>query len=138
LQHLRVLRGWAERHLSGAVLESFVDLCNKRDRWSLAYDHPQGHHTSNLLDRIMRRMNRYFFDRQHLLHGSREASERHSRDWALLWNFAPWHPAVASNQNGWNSPAERLNKHRYHINWVQNLLISAFLGEYRQGDPQKT
>jgi len=136
-QHLRVLRSWAESHLSGIVLESVVDLCDKRDRWSVAYDHPQGHRTSNMLDRIMRGMNRYFFDGQHL-HGSRETSERHSRAWALLWNFAPWHPTVASDHNGWNSPAERLNKHRYHINWLQNLLISASLGGYRQGGPQKT
>jgi hypothetical protein len=136
-QQLRALREWAESRLSGVVLESVVDLCAKRDQWSLAYDHPQGHRTSNMLDRIMRGMNRYFFDGQHL-HGSSEANERHSRAWALLWNFAPWHPAVACDHNGWNSPAECLNKHRYHSNWLQNLLVSASLGGYRQRGPQKT
>jgi hypothetical protein len=136
-QHLRGLRAWAERHLTGVVLESVQDLCDKRDQWSLAYDHPQGHRTSNMLDRIMRGMNRYFFDGQHL-HGSRQTSERHSRAWALLWNFAPWHPAVVSDHQGWMSPAECLNKHRYHNHWLQNLLISASLGGYRQGGPQKT
>ena len=123
--------------MSGAVLQSVLDLCDKREQWSLAYEHPQGHRTSNMLDRIMRGMNRYFVDGQHL-HGSPAASEQHSRAWALLWNFAPWHPAVANCHNGWNSPAERLNKHRYHAHWLQNLLVSASLGGYRRGGPQKT
>jgi hypothetical protein len=136
-QHLRALQTWAQSRLTGVVLASIQDLCGKRDQWSLAYDHPQGHRTSNMLDRIMRGMNRYFFNGQHL-HGYRQTSERHSRAWALLWNFAPWHPAVASDHKGWMSPAEQLNKYRYHNHWLQNLLVSASLGGYRQGGPQKT
>ncbi|MGZ3335294.1 MAG: hypothetical protein ACXWOV_08895, partial [Isosphaeraceae bacterium] len=41
-------------------LEKVLDLCGKRDRWSIAYRHPGGHRTSNMLDRLMRGMNRYF------------------------------------------------------------------------------
>jgi hypothetical protein len=29
--------------------------------------------------------------------------------WALLWNFAPWHPATTSENESWRCPAERLN-----------------------------
>ena len=78
----------------------------------------------------MRGMNRYFDRGQHL-HGSREACRLHCRAWALLWNFAPWHPATTRRNNDWWCPAERLNQHRYHDCWLQNLLISASLGGYR-------
>lgn len=135
-QHLRHLRIWAQQKLSGVVQEKVLDLCRKRDQWTMAYDHPKGHRTSNLLDRLMRFMNRYFDQGLHL-HGQRAACERHCRAWALLHNFAPWHPAITKHNQGWQSPAERLNRHRYHDHWLHNLLISASLGGYRKTTPQK-
>jgi hypothetical protein len=134
-QRLRSLRNWATKHLSGVVREKVLDLCGKRNRWSIAYRHPEGHRTSNMLDRLMRGMNRYFDHGQHL-HGSREACRRHCRAWALLWNFAPWHPATTRANHDWRCPAERLNQHRYHEDWLQNLLISASLAGYRSPPPQ--
>ena len=134
-QRIRSLRTWARKSLSGIVLEKVLDLCKKRDRWSIAYRHPKGHRTSNMLDRLMRGMNRYFDHGQHL-HGSHKACRRHCRAWALLWNFAPWHPATARRNGNWRSPAERLNRHRYHDCWLQNLLTSASLGGYRCPFPQ--
>jgi hypothetical protein len=132
---LRRLRQWSLSHLTGVVLETILDLCDKRDRWSVAYHHPGGHRTSNMLDRIMRGMNRYFDHGQHL-HGSRATCRLHCRAWALLSNFAPWHRATTRKNKGWRSPVERLNQHRYHDCWLQNLLISASLGGYRCPLPQ--
>jgi hypothetical protein len=114
-QRLRRLRQWSGQHLSGNALEKVLDLSGnalekvldlraKRPRWSLAYRHPDGHRMSNMLDRVMRGMTRSFEDGQHP-HGSREASRRHCRAWALLWNFAPWSPATTRDHNGWRSPA---------------------------------
>ena len=134
-QRIRSLRSWAGGCLTGIVRDKVLDLCDKRDLWSIAYDHPGGHRTSNMLDRLMRSMNRYFDDGQHL-HGSRAACDQHCRAWALLHNFTPWHPATADNNEGWQSPAEHLNGHRYHDNWLQNLLVSASLGGYRNHAPQ--
>ena len=134
-QRIRSLRNWASGCLTGIVLDKILDLCDKRDLWTIAYDHPDGHRTSNMLDRLMRSMNRYFNDGQHL-HGSRDACDQHCRAWALLHNFTPWHPATAVANDGWQSPAERLNRHRYHDNWLQNLLVSASLGGYRNHPPQ--
>ena len=134
-QRLRSLRQWAGKNLTGVVLESVLNLCRKRDRWSIAYRHPNGHRTSNMLDRLMRGMNQYFDHGQHL-HGSREACRLHCRAWALLWNFAPWHKAATRRNGNWRSPAERLNQHRYHECWLQHLLISASLGGYRCPLPQ--
>lgn len=134
-QRLRSLRRWAKGRLNGIVLDKVLDLCNKRDSWTPAYDHPEGHRTSNMLDRLMRSMNRYFDNGGHL-HGSRDAGDQHCRAWALLYNFTPWHPATTTANHGWQSPAERLNGHRYHHNWLQNLLVSASLGGYRNYAPQ--
>jgi hypothetical protein len=134
-QRLRRLREWAGGHLSGVVLENVLDLCRKGRRYAVAYRHPGGHRTSNMLDRQMRGMNRYFDHGQHL-HGSLGACRLHCRAWALLWNFTPWHPATTWQNKGWRCPAERLNRHRYHDSWLQNLLVSASLGGYRRPLPQ--
>ena len=134
-QRLRRLREWAEGQLSGVVLETVSDLCAKRPRWSIAYAQPGGHRTSNMVDRVLRQMDGYFEAGQHL-HGSAAASRRHCRAWALLWNFAPWSPETIRANEGWRSPAERLNQHRYHECWLQNLLVSASLGGYRNPIPQ--
>ncbi|SIN92130.1 hypothetical protein SAMN05444166_1620 [Singulisphaera sp. GP187] len=131
-QRLRRLREWAQgRGMSAWLLEQVEKLCGRSKEYGEAYSHPGGHRTSNMLDRMMRGMNRYFDRGQHL-HGSPAAC----RAWALLANYAPWHPAVASANEGWRCPAERLNRHRYHDDWLQNLLISASLGGYRSATPQ--
>jgi hypothetical protein len=134
-QRLRRLEEWARGALTGVVLEKVLDLCRKRAKFSVAYSHPGGHRTSNMLDRQMRGMNRYFDRGQHL-HGSRRACRLHCRAWALLWNFSPWHPATTRANHDWRCPAECLNRHRYHESWLQNLLISASLGGYRRPLPQ--
>jgi hypothetical protein len=135
-QRIASLRSWATKCLDGIVREKVLDLCAKRDQWKIAYEHPQGHRTSNMLDRLMRSMNRYFVNGQHL-HGERTPSRLHCRAWALLYNFAPWSPATTRrHKDGWRSPAERLNQYRYHDNWLQNLLVSASLGGYRNPSPQ--
>ena len=82
-----------------------------------------------MLDRVMRGMNGYLVACQHL-HGSAYATRLHARAWALLHNFTPWGPE-AQRANRWHSPAERLNQHRYHDNWLHNLLVSASLTGYR-------
>jgi hypothetical protein len=134
-QRLRRLREWAGEHLGGVVLESVLGLCRKGRQYGVAYRHPGGHRTSTMLDRQMRGMNRYFDRGQHL-HGSLRACRLHCRAWALLWNFAPWHPATTRKNEGWRCPAERLNRHRYHDDWLQNLLVSASLAGYRRPLPQ--
>jgi hypothetical protein len=131
-QRLRRLGEWASRAVKAAwVVEQVRKLCGRAREYGRAYAHPGGHRTSNMLDRVMRAMNRYFDSGQHL-HGSAAAGGRHSRAWALLHNFRPWHPAVARAHQGHESPAVRLNQHRYHDNWLHNLLVSASLAGYRR------
>jgi hypothetical protein len=131
-QRLRRLLEWARAQaLSAWLLEQVQKLCGRSAEYAVAYAHPGGHRTSNMLDRVMRSMNRYFEDCQHL-HGSPQACGLHVRAWALLQNFRPWGPEAVQDNGDWRSPAERLNGHRYHDDWLQNLQISASLGGYRR------
>jgi hypothetical protein len=131
-QRLRRLWEWAQgQQMTGWLLEQVEKLCGRSKEYGVAYSHPGGHRTSNMLDRLMRSMNRYFEDCQHL-HGTEQAGERHVRAWALLQNFKPWAPATRRANEDGGCPAERLNKHRYHEDWLQNLLVSASLGGYRR------
>jgi len=130
-QRLRRLLEWAKENLTGPVREQVMKLCDRSKEYGETYDHPGCHRTSNMLDRVMRSMNRYFEDGQHL-HGSKEAADRHCRAWALLYNFVPWSPATVKANDGRECPAERLNQHRYHEDWLQNLLVSASLAGVRR------
>ncbi len=134
-QRLRRLWEWARgRGLGPWLLEQVGKLCGRAKEYGQAYAHPGCHRTSNMLDRVMRAMSRYNENGQHL-HGGEEACELHVRAWALLYNFRPWHPATARKNGGWRCPAERLNKHRYHEGWLQNLLAHASLNGYRRMHP---
>jgi hypothetical protein len=131
-QRLRRLAEWARaQRLSAWVLEQVEKLCGRSQEYGAAYAHPGGHRTSTMLDRLMRGMSRYFEDGQHL-HGSAEAGRLHVRAWALLANFRPWGRQAVRDNDGRHSPAERLNAHRYHADWLQNLYVSASLGGYRR------
>ncbi len=131
-QRMRRLGEWARANASGAWrLGQIQKRCDRSKEYGEAYAHPGGHRTSNMLDRVMRGMNRYFDRGQHR-HGGPEACGRHVRAWAVLYNYRPWHPAVARANGGWRCPAERLNRHRYHDDWLQNLLASASPGGYRR------
>lgn len=133
-QRFRRLREWAEEKLKGAVLAQVLKLCGRGKEYGVAYDHPGCHRTSNMLDRVMRQMNRYWESGQHL-HGSVRAGERHCRAWALLYNFRPYSPQTIRANGPWRCPAERLNRHRYHDDWLHNLLISASLAGFRHSQP---
>ena len=131
-QRLRRLREWARvQGLTAWLLEQVEKPCGRSKEYGEAYEHPGGHRTSNMLDRAMRPMSRYNENGQHL-HGSARACGLHVRAWALLHDFRPWHPATAKANEGWRCPAERLNRHRYHEDWLQNLLASASLNGYRR------
>ena len=117
------------------VKEKVLSLCGKRGEFVVAYAHPGCHRTSNLVDRLLRRLDHHLYCGQHL-HGSTTAAERGLRGWALIHNFAPSCPWTVRTSPELRSPAERLNGKRYHTEWLQNLLVSASLGGYRRA-PQK-
>jgi len=126
-QRIRRLREWAMQHLSGVVLQKVLDLCAKSGLWSVWYDHPDGHATSNMLDRLMRSQNRYFDRGQHF-HGDLKSANLRSRAWAILHNYWPWCPESTKDNDGKTCPAERLNGKRYTDNWLENLQVATSLG----------
>ena len=131
-QRLRRLRGWALAHVDKEVVKvKVLALCGKRGAFVKAYAHPGCHRTSDLVDRLLRRLDYHLYCGQHL-HGSTTSAERGLRGWALIHNFAPSCPWTVRKTPGLRSPAERLNGRLYHPEWLQNLLVSASLGGYRR------
>ena len=130
-QRLRRLREWATAHVEKEVVREKVRaLCAKRAAFVRAYNRPGGRRTSNPVDRLLRRLDYHLYCTQRL-HGTTEAAERGLRGWALIHNFAPSCPETVRESPGLRSPAERLNGRRYHAEWLQNLLVSASLGGFR-------
>ena len=75
---------------------------------SRAYDPPGGHGTSNMVDRLTRRMDRHLFSTFYF-HGSLASAESGIRGWALIHNFAPCNPTTVKKHDGWRCPADRLH-----------------------------
>ncbi len=123
-QRLRRLYDWADEQLPESPMKAHVlDLCEKRLKFSHAYDHDNAHRTSNMVDRLMRFLDRACFNAQYF-HGTIEAAESRVRALALLWNFCPSSPQTIKKYRGKNCPAARLNNKVYSENWLENLLVS--------------
>jgi len=135
-QRIRRLVEYCENEeVSSVILDPIKKLRQNIVAYISAYDHPKAHRTSNMLDRLMQRMDLHLFSIQYF-HGTLAAAKLSIRGWVLIQNFAPSNPRTIKKYNGVLSPAERINQFRYHDNWLQNLLISSSLGGYRS-PPQK-
>lgn len=131
-QRLRRLREWAVHALPESDMKKkTLDLCDKRDEFSQSYDHPLAHRTSNMVDRLMRFLDRAFFNAQYF-HGLPESAETRVRALALLWNFCPSCPETVKKHGGQSCPAERLNGKHYADNWLENLLVSGSMNGVKQ------
>ena len=130
-QRIRRLVGWCKKNnVPDLILMPVEKLHRNIDDYSVAYQFPNAHRTSNMVDRLMQRMDRHLFSTQYF-HGSMAATQLSIRGWALIENFAPFNPITIKKHSGFRSPAEKLNRFRYSDGWLQNLLISASLGGYR-------
>jgi hypothetical protein len=130
-QRIRRLREWAQRNLEpGVVRDKVLALCDKAPLFAQAYDHPDAYRTSNMVDRLMRRQDRFLFNRQYF-HRSLEAAELAIRAWALLQNFRPFSPRTLGTCADGACAAERLNGLRYCDDWLENLRISSSMAGHR-------
>jgi hypothetical protein len=131
VQRVRRLTEWCKKNCVPSVISKPIEKLRQNiTEYMVAYDHPEALRTSNMVDRLMQRMDRHLFNTQYF-HGSIAAAELSIRGWALIYNFAPYNPRTVKKLCGFKSPAERLNQFRYHNNWLSNLCISASLGGYR-------
>jgi hypothetical protein len=136
-QRLRRLKEWAETALPDSAMKSHtLELCDKRAQFSQSYDHLRAHRTSNMVDRLMRFLDRACFNGQYF-HGTLKSAESRVRALGLLWNFCPSSPATVKQYHGQRCPAERLNGQRYAESWLENLLISGSMNgvEIEQQNP---
>jgi hypothetical protein len=134
-QKIRRLAEWcANNDVPEAVSAPIEKLRENIHGYTVAYDFPGAHRTSNMLDRLMQRMDRWLFHTQYF-HGTVAAAELGVRGWALIQNFAPSNPLTIIKHDGFQSPAERLNQFRYSENWLENLLISASMRGYHSVPP---
>ena len=135
-QRVRRLYEWAIKNNLPETLLDRIDKFKKNlSSFQITYQHPQAYRTSNLLDRLMVRMDRRLFDTQYF-HGTLKQAELGIRAWALIHNFAPSTAITIRKPNGWQSPAEYLNQQSYHQNWLHNLLVSAHIAERKPPPPK--
>lgn len=122
---------WALEHLpDGPALDAVLKLCLNFDSFAQAYDFPDAHRTSNMVDRHMGFMDRYLFA-LHYFHGHLMTAEYRIRAWALIHNFRPFCPRSQPYQDSFLSRTHRLNGFVYHQHWLHNLLISSSMAGFR-------
>jgi len=121
-----VFQLWAGHHrtnMTDRCFQAITKVCSRAHEYAIAYEHPHCLRTSNMLDRLMQKMDRYLFMMRYF-HGHLHSAELSIRAWALAQNFLPYCSRTA-HYKSFASPAHQLNKSTYHDNWLQNLLISA-------------
>ncbi len=126
-QRVRRLVQWVQNNEVPDVMKQKIEkLRANLSFFTKAYDFVGSLRTSNMIDRLMQRMDRHLFAGQYF-HGTLHSAQLNIRAWALIHNFAPFNPWSVKLNDGVQCPAERLNGFRYHPNWLQNLLISTSL-----------
>lgn len=131
-QRVRRLAEWTTAHVPDSPMkEHLIKFCEKKQRWLAHLDFPHAHRTSSMLDRLMKLMERHAMHAQ-MFHSSLAQTTNNFRAFALLSNFTPSSPGIVARSPTLVSPAARLNGFVYHHHWLQNLLIAASLGGYRQ------
>jgi len=88
-QRIRRLIEWCkDNNAPDVIVNPIKKLRQHIAGYKSAYDHPDAHRTSNMLDRLLQRMDRHLFSTQYF-HGTKTAAELSIRGWALIQNFAP-------------------------------------------------
>jgi len=134
LQRMAHLKTWTQHTIpQGAFKSAILKLCEKAHAYALFYDFNQAQRTSNMIDRLMRFQERKLQSNQQF-HGTLYSANQAVRAHALLVNFCPYDDRTLHNypNENYQSPFERLNQIRYRDNWLENLIVAASLGGYRQ------
>jgi hypothetical protein len=133
-QSIRKLYESAQKQeLPKIIFERLAKLRKRLAYYSIAYAFPACHRTTNMLERVMQRMDRFLFITKYF-HGSMNSARLSLRSWALIHNFSPLNPYTVKKKK-FRSHAESVNGFRYHDNWLENLLISASLRGDRSSSP---
>lgn len=125
LEGLRLALIWTKKHIRRKrTLNKMRKLCGRAAQFQVAYQFPQAHRTSNMVDRLMNHQDRLLYTMQYF-HGAQKSARLYLRSLALLWNFHPYGARTRSECSARISPFTDLNGFRYHDNWLHNLLIAS-------------
>lgn len=123
-QQIRRLREWTTKQVpESAMKANILKLCHKKDKWLAHFTSPKAFRTSNMLDRLMRAMDRHAYNSQ-MFHSTIKATSNNFRAFALIYNFSPSAPKVCRENTNLESPMARLNGFVYHNNWLENLMMA--------------
>ena len=124
-QRVRRLREWGGTLIESPLKTTLLKLCKKKAGFLPAYDFPTCLRTSNMIDRLMRGMDKYLFAQQDF-HGTLVSAEYGIRSYCLLTNFRPYmyNPIAGYKSHDTRSPFTQLNGFTYHECWLQNMLIA--------------
>lgn len=125
-QRLRRFREWGETLKDSPLKTKLLKLCQKKAGFLPAYDFPQCLRTSNMIDRMMKGMDRYLFAKQYF-HGTLVSAEYGIRAYCVLSNFRPstYNPVNGiPHHTETRSPFTEFNGFSYHRCWLQNMLIA--------------
>ncbi len=125
LRGLRLALIWSKKHIRRkGTLNKMRKLCRRAAQFKVAYQFPQAHRTSNMVDRLMNHQDRLLYTMQYF-HGDKESARLYLRSMALVWNFHPYGTRTCSEGSVRMSPFTDLNGFHYHDNWLRNLLIAS-------------
>lgn len=125
LKGLRLAFIWSKKHIRRKrTLQKMRQLCRRAAQFTIAYQFPQAHRTSNMVDRLMNHQDRLLYTMQYF-HGDKESARLYLRSMALIWNFHPYGARTRSKYSKRISPFIDLNGFSYHHNWLHNLLIAS-------------
>lgn len=140
LQSLSELKVWATTNITDnqRVRDKIVELCDKSERYAVAYENPTAYRTSNQIDRPMNALDRYLYQVRYFS-GHRTSANAKVRAWAMIYNFKPFSKRTMANKDkdAPKSRFEQINGFVYHQNWLHNLLIAASKNGFNQNHKKR-
>ncbi len=131
LKGLRLVLIWSKKHIRRkGTLQKIRKLCRRAAQFTIAYQFPMAHRTSNMVDRLMNHQDRLLYTMQYF-HGDKQSARLSLRSMALIWNFHPYGARTLSECSTRISPFTDLNGFCYHDNWLHNLLIASSMNGRR-------
>lgn len=136
-QGIEDLQAWMKTvELRESTRKNVQKLIDKSTQYQQAYQRKQAHRTSNTVDRPMRMLDRFLFNKQYF-HGHFKKAQLKTRAFANCFNFMPLSKRCLKYKQ---KPelycrAAQFNQRVYRQNWLENLIVAASLNGYRDYAP---
>ena len=124
------LETWTKDNIkSESIKERVFKIGKRKEEFKVAFTAPTAMRTTNMVDRLMKPLDRFLFMKQYF-HGDFASAQLALTAFALCLNFAPFCPRTMSDGRGegvkgtFESRAQELNLKVYDKHWLLNLLAS--------------